>query len=336
MISATQRAGSPGLFSSVAKLAALVSLILSVCGVSAQFTDQCTYKQLPIFVGGASDEYVNCVIYDPKTQTIVLGGNTTSVNFAPAGNDHAFLIGLDVQGNWQWGKFFYNVSYAISDISGCKMSSDGSSLSLFAMSNSQPVVMDINTRDGSINKFFSLEYTAATTAAVPVFVTYGALYYDKQDSYDGQAYVYESFLMDDKVEMLRMLVSTSTPVIDWSYEFYDYTTAEAEAIDRRKDPAFMHMDPLDDTIFYLSGRYQGRASVMKFFKRTGKMIWWNKFGALSNIRAIQSVPNDSVFYGCGDYWANEAAPGIDDLATKADYEAGIFKMQNDGRVKWYR
>jgi hypothetical protein len=156
---------------------------------------------------------------------IVMGGNTTSVNFAPAGNDHAFLIGVDYFGNWQWGKFFYNVSYAVSDISGCKMSSDGSSLSLFAMANSAPVVMDINTIDGTINKFLSVEYTAMTSSNVPTFKTYGALFYEKKDPYDNLQYVYQAFLMDEKVEMLRMQISSTNPVIDWSYEFYDFTEA---------------------------------------------------------------------------------------------------------------
>lgn len=50
---------------------------------------------------------------------MVMGGNTTSTNFAPAANDHAFLTGFDLNGNWKWGKFFYNVSYALSTISGC-------------------------------------------------------------------------------------------------------------------------------------------------------------------------------------------------------------------------
>ena len=104
------------------------------------------------------------------------------------------------------------------------MSSDGSSLSLFAMANSMPVVMDINTKDGSINKFLAVEYTAMTSSTVPVFKTYGAVYYDKKDPYDNLEYIYFAFLMNSKVEMLRMQVKSSNPVIDWSYEFYEYTT----------------------------------------------------------------------------------------------------------------
>ena len=104
-------------------------------GAWAEFNDACTYKQLPIFVGGASDEYVNCLVYDPKTDMIVFGGNTTSANFAPAQNEHGFLVGIDLDGNWIWGKFFYNVSYAISTVSGCSFSSDGSSLTTYVISN---------------------------------------------------------------------------------------------------------------------------------------------------------------------------------------------------------
>lgn len=151
-----------------------IALILSVLMSSytvAAFTDQCTYKQLPIFTGGLSDDFVNCIAFDPINKLIVYGGNTTSVNFAPAANDHAFLIAIDYDGNWMWGKFFYNVSYALSDISGCQMASDGLSLTLFGISNSQPVIMDINTIDGSINKFLSVEWTAMTSKNVPVFST---------------------------------------------------------------------------------------------------------------------------------------------------------------------
>jgi hypothetical protein len=150
----------------------------------------CTYKQLPMFVGGASNEYVNCIAHDPATNMVIYAGNTTSTKFAPAANEHAFIIGMDIDGNWKWGKFFYNVSYAVSTISGCKMSSDGSSLSMYAMSNSIPVVMDINTIDGSINKFFSVEWTATTSDKTPTFVTYAALWYDKADYYDGYEYIY--------------------------------------------------------------------------------------------------------------------------------------------------
>jgi len=55
--------------------------------------------------------------------------------------------------------------------------------------------------------------------------------------------------------MIRILVSTVVPVVDWSYEFYDYTSSEANDIFRRKEPAYMNVNPLDNTVFYISGRY---------------------------------------------------------------------------------
>jgi hypothetical protein len=70
--------------------------------------------------------------------------------------------------------------------------------------------------------------------------------------------------MDEKVSLVRTLISTATPVIDWSYEFYNYASNEGKDIDRRKDPAMITTNPKDPAVFYLSGRYEGKASVMKF------------------------------------------------------------------------
>jgi hypothetical protein len=61
--------------------------------------------------------------------------------------------------------------------------------------------------------------------------------------------------MDDSVSLLRTLVSTANPVIDWSYEFYNYASDEGDDKSRRKDPAFITLNPKNDKVFYLSGRY---------------------------------------------------------------------------------
>ena len=96
----------------------------------------CANDVFPVYAGGTKNEYVNCIVYDPKTELIIVGGNTTSDDFGPARNDHGFLYALDLSGNWQWGKLFYNVSYAMSDISGCQLSSDGYTLTVLGMGNS--------------------------------------------------------------------------------------------------------------------------------------------------------------------------------------------------------
>ena len=69
--------------------------------------------------------------------------------------------------------------------------------------------------------------------------------------------------MNNKIEMMRIL-NAATPIIDWSYEFYDFSAKESNDFYRLKDPTFIHMDPKESSEFYLSGRYQGHASIMKF------------------------------------------------------------------------
>lgn len=102
----------------------------------------------PVYAGGSQDESVNCFAFDQRNQVVIVGGNTSSPDFAPAASDHGYLVGLDLDGNWLWGNFFYNVSYAVSAISGCQMSSDSNYLAVLGMGNSQPVVMTINTTTG--------------------------------------------------------------------------------------------------------------------------------------------------------------------------------------------
>jgi len=153
-------------------------------------TDQCSYKLLPIYAGGSSDEKVNCIKYDPLSGLILVGGNTTSDNFAPAANDHGFIFAIDLEGNWQWGKFFYNVSYAFSNVAGCRFSSDGSTLTFHGMGNSQPIVMDVKTSDASIKTYLSMEYYLTSTTNVPVYQTFGAVYIDQRDYFDSLSYVY--------------------------------------------------------------------------------------------------------------------------------------------------
>lgn len=241
-----------------------------------------------------------------------------------------------MDGNWQWGKFFYNVTSALSTISGCKMASDGKSLTLMGVANSQPIMLEINGKDGSINKFLSLELVGLTDSNVPTIVTYGAILHDKEDFFEKKEKVYEAFLMDSKVQLLRVETQgQQTPKIDWSWELNDYTsTQNPKDLVRRKDPAIITTDPIDPTVFYLSGRFEGKGSVMKFQKRDGKMDWWVKFERITSIRSVIEVPNEDYFYGCGDYQLNEDETGIQDMATQATYQAVIFKMEKDGTVNW--
>lgn len=150
---------------------------------------------------------MSCTVYDPVNQFIIVAGNSTSEDYAPAANDHAFAYAVDLEGNWKWGKFFYNVSYAVSTISGCQYD-DNNNLVLLGLGDSMPVIMELNTLDGTVLKFISLEQVGSSDTNVPWYVTYGAIHHDVADQDDGLAYYYVSFIMKDYLQILRVARET--------------------------------------------------------------------------------------------------------------------------------
>ena len=106
---------------------------------------------------------------------------------------------------------------------------------VLGMANSAPVIMDINTFDGNVNKFISLEYIETSADVMPYYKTYGAVYNDKEDFFDGKNYIYAAFLMDGKLEFMR-IHNTDEPVVDWVYEFTDDDTGLLKNLYNRKDP----------------------------------------------------------------------------------------------------
>jgi hypothetical protein len=148
--------------------------------------DICAQNIWPIFAGGSSNDLVNCFAIDPVKRLVVIGGNTTSSDFAPAANEHGYLYALDFDGNFMWGRFFYNVSYAVSDISGCAMASDGSTLSVLGKGKSQPIIMEMDIVKGTSIGFYSLEYYLTSDRLTPDYSTWGGLYFDKKDYFSGK------------------------------------------------------------------------------------------------------------------------------------------------------
>ena len=59
----------------------------------------CKDDMFPVYSGGKRDEYVNCLVYDSNTEQIVVGGNSTSSDYAGLGSG-PFLYAVDLQGNW--------------------------------------------------------------------------------------------------------------------------------------------------------------------------------------------------------------------------------------------
>lgn len=109
--------------------------------------------------------------------------------------------------------------------------------------------MEMDIAKGTSKNFLSMEYYLTSDTVTPTYATFGAIYYDKKDYFNGKSYYYLAFLMDTKLEMVKMeapQTESGLPVIDWSYEFYDFSTAEASDQYRRKEPMNIFPDPLDN------------------------------------------------------------------------------------------
>ena len=182
-----------------------------------ELTDSCKQKVFPISAGGSKDERVSCTIYDPVNEFIIVAGNSTSEDFVPAANDHAFAYAVDLDGNWKWGKFFYNVSFAVSTISGCHMDGNGKVVFL-SMGDSMPVIIELNPKDGSIENFVSFQWYNTTENNVPWYTTFGGVYHDLEDIVDKRAYYYLSFIMVEELHVLKIDRDAHTVV--WNYRHY--------------------------------------------------------------------------------------------------------------------
>jgi hypothetical protein len=124
------------------------------------------------------------------------------------------------------------------------------------------------------------------------------------DYRNGNPYYYVAFLMDLKLEMVRMrapLTDSDAPTIDWAYEFYQFTTDEAGDFERNTDAFGMYADPVENSALYMSGRTYGKASIMRYYKESARLDWYLQFEELTYIRAWAQVPLDRHFFACGDY-----------------------------------
>lgn len=85
---------------------------------------------------------------DNATSNIYVGGQTESSNFAPAENPHGFVYAVSQDGDWLWGQFFYNVSYAVSSIDGLVFSQNNNFLTCLGQANNKPIIMNLNKQKG--------------------------------------------------------------------------------------------------------------------------------------------------------------------------------------------
>lgn len=65
-----------------------------------------------MFSGGKDgEEQVNCFVYDPLHELVIVAGVTTSSDYAPTDPDQedsqlAFMYAIDLDGFWKWGYYF--------------------------------------------------------------------------------------------------------------------------------------------------------------------------------------------------------------------------------------
>lgn len=169
-----------------------------------------------------------------------MAGNSTSEDYAPAANEHAFVYAVDMEGNWKWGKFFYNVSFAISTVSGCTVDANGNAVML-GMGNNVPLIIEMSLKDGQIMKFVSLDKMGSTETNQPSYGTYSAIYHDIKDADNGKSYYYTSFIMDDALQMIKIDSIDHTMV--WNYQWkYEYPGGVSTGLEYRqkKIPNFLH------------------------------------------------------------------------------------------------
>lgn len=300
-------------------------LISSTSGKTAGFdklTDACKEKLFPVSSGGSKDEKVSCTMNFPQHNLILMAGNTTSEDYAPAASDHAYLYAVDYDGNWKWGKFFYNVSFAVSSISGCHQDGNGNAVFL-GMGNSVPIIMEVNPLDGAVLKFMSLEKIGTTSTLMPWYQTFGAIHHDLNDVNDGKSYYYASFIMDDAL----LITKINSKDLDVKYSYQYFISETGNEWKNKKIPGFFQLDREDSTKLLLFGQFNQRASIIKFSMKDVNVDWKLEVKSANDANAAPNSEMNEIYsvaqskndyqwiYACGYKWVDPTQETFRNAAT---------------------
>ena len=313
-------------------------------GPDIPFSPQCTKQNLPITVGGSRDDVARCLVYDPDNELIIVGGLTKSSDFGPANTDYGFLYAVNFEGDWVWGNYFRNQTGEISQISGCELSTDGSSVVVLGTSREQVIMGVVNATSGRMNNLYSLENKegAKRNGIVPEYKTFGAVLLDSKDYVDEKAYIYASFLMDGQQQLVKILQAipdrtNEFPVIKYHFSMTDFSEEEIEEeFVRQKTPQYMFIHPQKgyEESYFMSGTYRGAGSIMKFYKKNGVLRWHAQLDSMTRVDAIAvwKTSKRGKFFGCGsnNYDDRGISPGL----RPSDSDAWFFSMESDGQVNW--
>jgi len=125
------------------------------------------------------------------------------------------MYALDYDGNWKWGKFYYNQSITITSITGCQVNDHGHILTtgLSDPTNPKPYIMEINAETGKTENFVFFEKVVEDKSTEYV-ITKG-FHHDIRDAADGREYYYTSFIYNtDKMQLIK--ADRETGEIKWN------------------------------------------------------------------------------------------------------------------------
>jgi hypothetical protein len=177
-------------------------------------------------------------------------------------------------GNWMWGQFFYNVSYAVSEVTGVIMSSKNSYVNVLGYANAKPIIMNLNKADGQILKFLTVDLVDTSSGTTPSYTTYQALFLEEKEYIDDKSYYYVSFVKDDQMHFLKF--GASDLKITWHYSLKESGTYA---------PRYLIMDPVDQTQFYIMGQMNAKGSILRLQRRDAKVNYQVNFNTMTDVTA---------------------------------------------------
>ena len=173
------------------------------------------------------------------------------------------------------------------------MSSNGESVIILGTTDYQVVMGVVNGKTGKISFLYGLE-EKGRSEELPSYSTFGAVMLDSNDGGDGKAYLYTSFLMEERQQLVKISQavpdrSNEFPELQYHYSFVERTSVIAGDDRSRSVPQFMFSFDTNDRdrdSFYISGTYRGVGSIMKFYKRNAALRWHAQLDMMTSVAAI--------------------------------------------------
>lgn len=189
---------------------------------------------------------------DKSRSYIITAGWTTSEKYVPSVNPpHAYMYAVDLDGNWQWGKFYYNQSISINSITGCHLNDAGMILTtgLSDPTAIKPYIMEVNPENGKVEHF--VYFVRTEEDDFTEYITTNGIYHDLRDPADGEQYYYASFVYNHK-RMQLVKARRDTGEIKWNYQYEALQDIMSQHIflspDRAEDSRMFWLGTMQNTV----------------------------------------------------------------------------------------